>query len=293
MSSFSDPIAAAGSRRLGLARPTGYGLFALPLLVVMLVFFIWPISQIFWTSIYRDGFTLEHYRRALTDDLYLRVLWTTVRISVLTTLVCLLVGYPFAYLMARASAAVQAFLFGVVTLSFFISLLVKNYAWTILLQDRGLINRWLVGAGLIENPLPLMYNVFGVVLAMVHTLLPFMILPIFSVLLRLDMQLVQASGSLGAGRLRTFRSVVLPLSMPGIGAGIFLVFISSLGFFITPALLGSRQEMMLSNLIDNQIRTALNWPFGATLSMILLVVAAVTYILYSRIFGAERAWERI
>jgi ABC-type spermidine/putrescine transport system permease subunit I len=272
--------------------PSGYGLLALPLLVAMVVLFIWPIAEIFWTSIYRDGFTLEHYRRALTDDLYLRVLWTTVRISVLTTAVCLLIGYPFAYAMARASSGVQAFLLGVVTLSFLISLLVKNYAWTLLLQDRGLINVWLMDAGLISRPLPLMYNAFGVILAMTHTLLPFMILPVYSVLVRLDKRLESASSSLGAGRLRTFVSVVLPLSMPGIGAGSFLVFVSSLGFFVTPALLGSRREMMLSNLIDNQIRTALNWPFGATLAMVLLVVAAAIYIAYVRIFGSDKPWEQ-
>ncbi|MGY6633996.1 MAG: ABC transporter permease [Alkalilacustris sp.] len=284
MSSFSSALAA----RL----PSGYGLLALPLLVAMVALFIWPIGEIFWTSIYRDGFTLEHYRRALSDDLYLRVLWTTVRISVLTTLVCLLVGYPFAYAMARASATAQAFLLGVVVLSFLISLLVKNYAWTLLLQDRGLINTWLMNAGLIARPLPLMYNTFGVILAMTHTLLPFMILPVYAVLSSLDTRLEAASSSLGAGRSRTFATVTLPLSMPGVGAGSFLVFVSSLGFFVTPALLGSRREMMLSNLIDNQIRTALNWPFGATLAMILLVVAAITYAAYVRVFGADKPWER-
>jgi putative spermidine/putrescine transport system permease protein len=266
---------------------------ALPLLAMILIFFIWPIFDLLRTSLYDGGLTFAHYKRAFVDPIYLRVLWTTVKVSFLTTLVCLLVGYPFAYCLAQASQRMQQVLLAVVTLSFFISLLVKNYAWTLLLQDMGIINKILMSTGLIEQPLPLMYNLFGVLIAMVHALVPFMILPLFSVLSGLDPRLRQASRSLGAGTVRTFLRVTLPLSLPGIGAGAFLVFIASLGFFITPALLGSPQEMMLSNLIDNQIRTTLNWPFGSALATILLLVAVLSYLVYARFFGAEKPWERL
>ena len=269
-----------------------YGFLAQPLVAAMLFVFIWPIGEILATSVWNKGFTAVHYVRAFADPIYLRVLWTTVKISFLTTLICLLVAYPFAYCMANASGRVQQVLLGLVTLSFFISLLVKNYAWTVLLQDMGIINTFLIDMGIMEQPLPLMYNLFGVTVAMVHALIPFMILPLYSTLVRLDPRLRQASRSLGAGSARTFLRITLPLSMPGIGAGSFLVFVASLGFFITPALLGSPQEMMLSNLIDNQIRTTLNWPFGSALATILLGVAALIYVAYSYFFGADKPWER-
>ncbi|MGV6872233.1 ABC transporter permease [Pseudochelatococcus sp. B33] len=269
-----------------------YGLAALPLGAVMLFFFVWPIGEILVTSIWDSGITLAHYTRAFVDPIYLRVLWTTIKISALTTVICLLVAYPFAYCIASASPRVQKILLGLVMLSFFISLLVKNYAWTLLLQDMGLINRFLIDSGLIEQPLPLMYNLFGVLVAMVHALIPFMILPLYSTLSGLDPRLRQASQSLGAGGVRTFLRITLPLSLPGVGAGCFLVFIASLGFFITPALLGSPQETMLSNLIDNQIRTTLNWPFGSALATILLGVALLIYLGYAYFFGIDKPWER-
>jgi ABC-type spermidine/putrescine transport system permease subunit I len=291
MSSFSKGVAeqtgGPGSRRMG------YGMLAAPLLVAMLALFILPIVDVLRTSIYTDRLTLALYARAFSEPIYIRVLWTTLKIAGLATIICLLVAYPFAYCMARASQRVQALLFGVVTLSFLISLLVKNYAWTLLLQDTGLVNTALLDLGLRKQPLPLMYNLFGVTVAMVHALLPFMVLPIYGALVRLDPRLGQASQSLGAGPALTFLRITLPLSLPGVGAGVFLVFVASLGFFITPALLGSPQEMMLSNLIDNQIRTALNWPFGSALAVILLVIALLSYVAYARIFGAERAWDQL
>jgi putative spermidine/putrescine transport system permease protein len=265
----------------------------LPLLTVTIVFFVYPISRVLVTSVFDGTPTLAHYARALGDPIYLRVLWITVKISLLTTLGCLALGYPMAYLMAEAPPRLRHLLVTSVALSFFMSLLVKNYAWTVLLQETGVINTLLRRAGLIDRPLPLMYNLFGVLVGMIQMLLPFVILPLFSVFAGMDRALRQASRTLGASGLRTFWHITLPLSLPGVGAGALLVFIVSLGFFITPALLGSPREMMLANLIDNQVRQVVNWPFASALAMLLLAFTAVSYLVYYRFFGTERLWERV
>jgi putative spermidine/putrescine transport system permease protein len=271
----------------------GYFFLVLPLLVAMVALFLFPIARILVKSLFDPGFTLVHYSRAISDSVYVRVLGTTLEISILTTGICLLLGYPLAYIMAAAGPGYRSLLMGVVALSLVMSLLVKNYSWTILLQDTGVINTGLLRLGLISKPLPLMYNLFGVLVGMVQMLLPFMVLPIYSVLNGLDRTLTQASRVLGAGTARTFWHVTLPLSLPGIGAGSLLVFIISTGFFITPALLGGRKEMMLANLIDNQVRVALNWPFASTLAILLLALTLASYLVYHRIFGTERLWERV
>jgi putative spermidine/putrescine transport system permease protein len=272
----------------------GHVALILPLLLTTLVLFVYPIGRLLVTSAL-DGerLTLAHYARVLGDPIYLRVLWTTAKISLLTTLICLLLGYPMAHVMAEASPRLRGALVALVALSFFMSLLVKNYAWTVLLQETGVVNTLLRRWNLTERPLPLMYNLFGVVVAMVQMLLPFVILPLFSVFSGMDRSLRQASRSLGAGGLRTFWHVTLPLSLPGVGAGALLVFIVSLGFFITPALLGSPREMMLANLIDNQVRQVVNWPFASALAMLLLVFTLLSYLLYYRFFATERLWERV
>jgi len=291
-------LAAAAPRRRRSTTPArrralGYALLILPVLLATLVLFVYPIGQILTTSVVDRGLTLANYRRALGDPIYLRVLWITVKISLLTTLVCLLLGYPMAYLMAEAPPRLRGTLVAVVAISFFMSLLVKNYAWTVLLQETGVVNTLLRRAHIIERPLPLMYNLFGVLVGMVHMLLPFVILPVFSVFAGMDRTLRQASRTLGAGGLRTFWHVTLPLSLPGVGAGALLVLIVSLGFFITPALLGSPREMMLANLIDNQVRQVINWPFASALAMLLLTFTLLTYLVYYRIFGTERLWEQV
>ena len=267
-------------------------LLLLPLAIIVLVFFIYPLAEIIGRSLFDPFLTLKHFARVFDDPLYLRVLWTTIQISASTSLLCLLIGYPMAYWMAEASPRLQAALTGVVTLSFLMSLLVKTYSWTLLLQDSGVINMLLRRWGIIEAPLPLMYNLFGVLIGMVHMLLPFMILPLYAVFLKMDRSLRLASAGLGASPLRTWWTITLPLSLPGAAAGTFLVFVVALGFFITPALLGGPEQTMLSNLVDNQIRTVLNWPFGSALAAVLLAVTVLVYAAYYRLFGSETAWER-
>jgi ABC-type spermidine/putrescine transport system permease subunit I len=279
--------------KMARRRSRGYFCLVLPLLAVMLGLFVFPIFRILSKSLFEPSFTLANYARVFGDPIYLRVLQITVKISFLTTLGCLALGYPLAYLMAEASPRLRGILVALVALSLFMSLLVKNYAWTVLLQDTGIINTFLLRWGVITKPLHLMYNLFGVLVGMIQMLLPFMILPLFSVFSRMDRTLRQASRSLGAGSVRTFLSVTLPLTLPGVGAGTLLVFIVSLGYFITPALLGGSSEMMLSNLIENQVRQTLNWPFASALAMLLLSFTTGSYFAYHRLFGSEKLWERV
>jgi ABC-type spermidine/putrescine transport system permease subunit I len=170
------------------------------------------------------------------------------------------------------------------------SLLVRNYAWMVFLGREGVLNRILLGVGIIDAPLKLLHTTFAVVVGMVHMMLPFMILALFSVMKGIDLGLLKAAASLGAGSVQTFVRVYFPLSLPGVAAGSLLVFIFSLGFFITPALLGGRGDMMISMLIEAQVSELLNWGFGSVLAVILLVMTLILFYFYNRFLGLDRIW---
>lgn len=263
------------------------GLGPAVLLVPPLLFlggvFVWPLLHVVWGSVFTPQPTLEHYVRMFTVPVYGRVFWITLKISGLTVAGCLLLGYPAAYFLASVRPATRQLLLLCVIVPFFTSLLIRNYVWMILLQRNGLLNRLLLDWGIISHPLPLMYNEVGVLVAMVHMLLPYMIFPVLSALLAIPPELAHASASLGAGAGRTFLRVTLPLSLPGVAAGSLLVFIVALGFFITPALLGGPRQMMISNLIEFNVRQVLNWPFAFALSNTLLLGTIGLYLVYLRL----------
>ena len=259
-------------------------LLALPL-TFLLVIFALPLVRVVWGSFFAPQFTLAAYQRMVTVPVYARVFWITLEISALTTALCVLLGYPAAYFLASVSARTRQALLLCVIVPFFLSVLVRNYVWMVLLQRTGLLNRVLLGWGLITKPLDLMYNELGVVVAMVNMLLPYMIFPVLSALLAIPPELTHASASLGAGSVRTFWRVTLPLSLPGVAAGGLLVFIVALGFFITPALLGGPKQMMISNLIEFSVRQVLNWPFAFALANTLLVGTIALYFVYVRALG--------
>ena len=254
-----------------------------PPLTFLLVLFAAPLARVVWGSFFAPEFTLEHYRRMWTVPVYGRVFWITLKVSALTTLFCILLGYPAAYFLASVSARARQALLLCVIVPFFLSVLVRNYVWMVLLQRTGLVNQALIGAGLITHPLELMYNELGVLVAMVNMLLPYMIFPLLSALLAISPELYHASSSLGGGAVRTFWRVTLPLSVPGIAAGGLLVFIVALGFFITPALLGGPKQMMISNLIEFNVRQVLNWPFAFALANVLLCGTLLLYFAYIRV----------
>lgn len=272
----------AGTR----ARLSTLGLLALPL-GFLLALFALPLGRVIYGSLFAPDFTAEHYARMWRVPVYGRVFWITLKISALTTLFCVLLGYPAAAFLASVRPRVRQALLLCVIVPFFLSILVRNYVWMVLLQRTGLVNRLLADWGLTTEPLDLMYNELGVLIAMVNMLLPYVIFPVLSALLAIPPELRQASASLGAGAARTFWRVTLPLSLPGVAAGALLVFIVSLGFFITPALLGGPKQMMVSNLIEFSVRQVLNWPFAFALANTLLWGTLVLYFVYVRLLAGR------
>ena len=253
-----------------------------PPLFFLAIIFLFPLGNVIWGSFFVPDFTLVHYQRMFSEPLYTRVLWTTLRIALLTSFACVVLGYCAAYLIATVSEATRDVLMFLVIVPFFLSTLIRNYIWMALLQRTGVVNGLLIDGGLISGPLPLMYNETGVVVVMVNMLLPYTIFPIVASLMAIPRDLNAASASLGGNSLRTFLRVTLPLSLPGVFAGGLLVFIVSLGFFIPPALVGGPRQMMISNLIDFNVRQVLNWPFAFALANALLIGTLALYFLYSR-----------
>ena len=254
---------------------------ALPALILLFVFFLFPVVRMLGFSL--EGGTLDWYAKALGEQLYLRVFWNTFEIALLVTFFCLLLGYPLGFLMATTTPfwATAGFIF--VLLPLWTSVLVRTYAWMVLLGRNGVFNRALIESGVITDPLPLLHNFTGVLIGMVHVLLPYMVLLIYGAVRRLDPAIVQAAQGLGASTWHVFWRIYVPLTMNGIFAGCVIVFVLSLGFFITPALLGGGRVIMIAVLIEQQVREALNWPFASALSAVLLVATFVVYALAQRV----------
>jgi putative spermidine/putrescine transport system permease protein len=219
---------------------------------------------------------------------FLDLFGRTLRISAAVTLLCLLIGFPVAVTMAGSSPSVANALLILVLVPFWTSLLVRSAAWVILLQNQGLVNQALLGLGLLERPAPLVFNRTGLYIAMVHVLLPFMILPLYSVLKGIPPELTRAAASLGAGPVTAFRRVYVPQALPGVVAGSSLVFVLALGYYITPALVGGPGDQMIGYFIAYFTNTAVNWGMAAALGTILLFVVAVIYLVLGRVVGLER-----
>ena len=255
----------------------------------LLEFFLDPILIMFVYSmmprgIYggvEPGFTLEHYRRFF-DPLYLDILRRTFVWSVACTVICLVLGYPVAYAIARGGRW-KNFLLFLVVLPFWTSFLVRTFAMIFLMRDTGLINSWLLGTGLVAEPITMLYTPFAVMAGLVYGFLPFMILPIYASLEKLDLSLLEAAEVLGARPAERFRRITLPLSMPGVVAGCLLVFIPALGSFLTADLLGGAKQLMIGNLVQNQFSAARNWPFGSAASFIVMALVLVAVMLYLRV----------
>ena len=239
--------------------------FGVPLLLVV-AYSVMPAAPYGGVS---PGFTLEHYAR-LFDPLYLGIIWRTVVLSLVATVLSLLIGFPMAYVIARSGRWRRVLLF-LVVLPFWTSFLVRTYAMIFLLRDTGLVNTLLQSLGIIDAPLTLLYTPGAVLAGLVYGYLPFAVLPIYASLEKLDPTLLEAAEMLGARPAARFRLVTLPLAMPGVIAGALLVFIPSLGSFLTPDLLGGAKTTLLGNLVQDQFTSARNWPFGSAASMLLLL----------------------
>ena len=252
-----------------------------PAMLLLLALFAVPLLRLLALSV--EGGSLVAYEKALTNELYLLVIFETFKIAAIVTLITLALGYPAAYVMATSGRAWQLVGIAFVLLPFWTSILVRTYAWMVMLGRNGVVNRTLIGWGVIDSPLPLLNNLAGVLIGMVHVLLPYMILPVFNAVKNVDPNLVLAAEGLGAPRWRAFLRITLPLTMNGVAAGVTLVFTLSLGFFITPALLGGGRVVMVANLIEEQVRELLNWAFAGALSAILLALTLAAFWGISRI----------
>jgi ABC-type spermidine/putrescine transport system permease subunit I len=259
---------------------------SVPAMLLLLALFAVPLLRLLALSL--QGGSLAAYERALTNELYLRVIFETFKIAAIVTLLTLALGYPVAYVMATSDRTWQLVGVAFVLLPFWTSILVRTYAWMVILGRNGVLNRTLIGWGVIDSPLPLLNNLAGVLIGMVHVLLPYMILPVFNAVKKVDPNLVLAAEGLGAPRWRAFLRVTLPLTVNGVVAGVTLVFTLSLGFFITPALLGGGRVVMIANLIEEQVRELLNWAFAGALSAILLVLTLAAFWGISRL--ARTRW---
>ena len=232
------------------------------------------------------AFTLDSYRRLL-DPLYLGVLLDSLWLAGVTTALCLLLGYPFAYLLTRMPARWRPALLLLVIIPFWTSSLVRTYAMVIILQTNGWLNQILLGLGLITEPLELLYTEPAVIAGMLYTLLPFMILPLYAVLEKLDRRLIEAARDLGAGRVTIFRRIILPLTLPGIIAGCMLTFLPGLGMFYVADLLGGARTLLVGNLIRDQFLSARDWPFGAAAST--LLTGLMLLLLWAYYLSSRRA----
>ncbi|MGG1662163.1 ABC transporter permease [Brevibacillus sp. NRS-1366] len=248
----------------------------LPIIPLAYILFLMVFSMIslFKLSISNeDGFTFEYVTHLFTHTVYLEVLWLTIKTAFLVTAFALLLAYPIAYLLVRIESATwKKLILGAVLIPFWISLLARSYSWMILLQEQGVINKILLGLGMIDQPLSLMYNTFGVIIGMTHVLLPYMVLSLYSVMEGIDQSLVRAAEGMGARPWKAFLQVFFPLSLPGILSGALLVFVLAIGFYVTPALLGGPNNMMISMLIQENVTTTLNWHLASALSLVLFVV---------------------
>jgi spermidine/putrescine transport system permease protein len=254
------------------------------------LFALLPNLLVFITSLLQQGdaelvrleLTLDNYL-ALFDTTYFKILWHSISIAATCTIICLVIGYPFAYLLARTESRYKAILLFLVIIPFWTSSLIRSYAIVAILKTHGILNGVLLGLGLINQPLHLLYSGTAVVIGLVYSLLPFMILPLYANIEKLDIHLIDAARDLGANKARVFIKVILPLTLPGIIAGSMLVFLPAMSMFFIPDLLGGAKTMLVGNLIQNQFMSARNWPMGSAVSIVLTALMGLMLVVYWRI----------
>ena len=255
-----------------------------PAVLLVFVIMIIPVGWLFWLSFIGDdgGFTLEHYQRMIDSKSYTRIFITTFEVSIVTTVICILIGYPLAYLFSQLPIKIANLCLITVLVPFWTSLLVRTYAWLVLLQRKGLINSWGIELGVWDEPLKLVHNFNGTVIGMVHIMLPFLVLPLYGSMRSIDGDYLKAASNLGAKPVQAFWQVFLPLSLPGFFAGTLMVFVLCLGFFVTPAVLGGGKIIMVSMRIASNIEIFFNWGAASALGVVLLVLTMGVLLIASK-----------
>jgi len=262
-------------------------LLVLPAVLLVIGVLIIPLIRILRLSFFDPTFSLEHYQRLFAVPVYTRILIRTFRTALTVTAVCVVLGYPVAYVIAHAKRRATPLLLVLVILPFFTSFLVRTFAWRILLGRQGIINSMLQSLGIFDRPITLLYSSLGVHVGMVHVMLPFMVLPTYSVMVGIDRNLVLAARSLGAGSFQAFLRVFLPLSIPGVISGAVLIFVISLGFFLTPALLGGPRDTMIAQSIALNIQDLLDWGFASAEAIVLLSLTLLILGVLKQFFNVD------
>ncbi|MDH3740517.1 MAG: ABC transporter permease [Hyphomicrobiales bacterium] len=261
-----------------------------PALLLVLVIMVLPVTWLFYISFLSDEgtFSLEHYQRMIDSKSYTRIFLTTFKVSILTTFICVIIGYPLAYFLSQLPRRAAAICMITVLLPFWTSLLVRTYAWLVLLQRKGILNTWAIDLGLWDEPLKLVHNLSGTLIGMVHIMLPFLVLPVYGSMKVIDNDYLKAASNLGATPAQAFRQVFLPLSMPGLFAGALIVFVLCLGFFVTPAVLGGGKIIMVSMRITDNIELFFNWGAASALGVVLLALTMGILYASSRLLKLDR-----
>jgi putative spermidine/putrescine transport system permease protein len=265
-------------------------LLLLPCLAWIAFFFLWPLVLMCWRSLAAEGFSFETYEALFTSPLYTKVMITTVKTASIATVGALVLAYPLAYALTVSGSKMRGLLLVFILIPYWVDIIVRSFSWLILLGDNGLVNKALIGLGIVSTPLQLLYNPFSVLLAMVQILLPLTTVTLFGAMLRIDRTLIAAAKIHGASDWQAFRTVFFPLSLPGVyGAGL-LVFVLALGFYVTPALLGSPRETMIAQTIMVEASQLLDWPQASAAGAVLLLITTTIAAIYNRYFSLDRLW---
>lgn len=267
-------------------------LFTMPVIIYSILLIFLPLVYILIISFFKSDsyggmihiFTLQNYIQ-LFDIVYVKIFVQSIFIALVVTFICILITYPFVLAISHKSKITQKVLMTLVMVPFLTNSLIRMYGWIVLLRKSGVINKFLIELKLIDGPLQLMYNNFGIIVGMVYTLLPFMILPIYNSVSTIDKSLIEASSDLGASKMKTFFKIILPQTKPALFNGSLMVFTPALGYFFIVDILGGGKIMILGNLIRNQFLTARNWPFGAAISVFLLLVTGIIIGIYRKSGG--------
>jgi ABC-type spermidine/putrescine transport system permease subunit I len=290
MTAIAEP-AAAPPRSYALSRQRFIPLLLLaPCLAWIAFFFLLPLALMCWHSLARAGFSFAAYSALFTSPLYTKVMLTTVKTASIATALALLLAYPMAYALTITSGMRRALILVFVFIPYWVDIIVRSFSWLIMLGDNGLINRLLMALGIVHAPLELLYNEFSVLIAMVQILLPLTIVILFGAMLRIDRTLIAAAKIHGANGWQAFRTVFFPLSLPGVyGAGL-LIFVLALGFYVTPALLGSPRQTMIAQTIMVEASELLDWNQASAAGFVLLVITTLIATIYNRYFSLDRLW---
>jgi ABC-type spermidine/putrescine transport system permease subunit I len=287
MSTLTEPLARVAAFSRTSMVPA---LLLTPCLIWICFFFLAPLVLMCWRSLASEGFSLETYSTLFTSPLYTKVMLTTVKTAAIATAGALVLAYPIAYVLTISGGKVRRLILVFVLIPYWVDIIVRSFSWLILLGDNGMVNKALIGLGIVSAPLQLLYNPFSVLLAMVQILLPLTTVTLFGAMLRIDRTLIAAAKIHGASGWQAFRTVFFPLSLPGVyGAGL-LVFVLALGFYVTPALLGSPRETMIAQTIMVEASQLLDWPQASAAGAVLLVITTAIATIYNRYFSLDRLW---